>query len=88
MDQILCVLTKLSTNANNLRTNEVKGFCTEEPKIGEQFLMTADSLTPEANIRVVITSPIQKLAKKETVNSKVIYEIETLNSSYRVELYP
>lgn len=84
--KIPCTLIKVSQNVNNLRTKEVKGYCTEVPEEGKSFGMVAPALTPGSILRAVITSPVQKLTKTETEDKKIIYTLETMNSTYTVEV--
>ncbi len=68
-------LTKLSTNPNKLRTNEVIGNTCAMPRIGDRFIMYAEGL--EEGIRCVDTSPVTEI-------QGLIFKTE--NSTYKLEL--
>lgn len=80
--RINCTLTKVSTNINDLRTNEVTGYCLELPEENERFNMYGSPLDPNANVRVISTSPVQKLSVDNNN-----YTLETMNSVYKVNIY-
>lgn len=84
----LCILKKLSTNPNELRTNTVDGYFLHAPKVGEQFTMFADPLeNPTANFRIVQTSLIREIEWIEVGaqrNSACLFK--TLNSEYRLDI--
>lgn len=75
-------LTKLSTNENKLRTNEVLGEGMGEPTVGRSFTFVGEALDKSVgDTRFVTTSIVTEILKNE--NGAV--EFKTLNSTYRVE---
>ncbi len=68
-------LTKLSSNANNLRTNEVIGTCTKMPEIDEPFVMYGEGI--EFGVRMVSTSLVKEI-------NGIVFK--TLNSEYKLEV--
>jgi hypothetical protein len=79
------ILTKISENKNDLRTNEVIGFAPFPPAIDRPFIVWAESLEnnhPEAT-REVITSVVQEVLYNEEHQT---YTIKTLNSTYTVKI--
>jgi hypothetical protein len=77
-------LTKIESNHNNLRTNEVVGVTNKLPEVGMRFQMLAAPLQT-GHVRYVDTSPIQNIFKVDdntqtlhTMNS--IYEFEVISS--------
>ena len=81
MEMIPCKLTKLSTNENELRTNEVEGAFMNPPVEGRSFVMFADPIEKGAFARMIATSRVTRMdvAVKE-------YVLHTENSMYRIEL--
>lgn len=70
-------LTKISDNQNNLRTNEVIGYCDELPVIGKSFIMFGEGI--EFGTRMVSTSVVKEYNQETNV-------FKTLNSQYKLEL--
>jgi len=70
-------LTKISTNVNKLRTNEISGCCHELPRVGFSFHMYSEGI--EFGTRCVSTSTIKEI-NEETKTFK------TLNSEYKIEV--
>lgn len=51
----------LKSLQNSLRTATVEGVCVDVIKVGKTFKMQAPSLSPEASIRLIETTPIQTI---------------------------
>lgn len=77
------ILTKIESNHNNLRTNEVDGLTLEIPEKDKSFHMTSTPLTEGASIRSITTTPVKEV-DKITEN---LYTFKTLNSTYSLEIY-
>ena len=79
--QLQVRLTKLSDNANGLRTATVVGFLLQPPVIGESLTIIAESLDDcDADYRQITTSTILSIDKQESTLTVV-----TRNSTYRLE---
>jgi hypothetical protein len=74
-------LTKVESNHNNLRTNEIEGITQELPSVGKSFQLVGESLTQGMNARIVYTTEIQFV---ENMGNE--YMFKTLNSTYKVEV--
>lgn len=74
-------LTKIESTHTKLRTNEVEGFTIELPEVGKSFGMVSESLSDKMEGRLVTTSLIQELDKKDSV-----YTFKTKNSIYRLDV--
>lgn len=74
-------LIKVS-GAKQLRTNEVIGESVGLPVKGLPFVMTSESLTPGATMRLVTTTEVTELTRL----SEKSFEFNTRNSIYRVEV--
>jgi hypothetical protein len=68
-------LTKIESTHNNVRTTEVVGELAFWPEVGDRIALLGDPLSPLADARVVITSPVQR------IEGDLFY---TLNSIYRL----
>ena len=81
MKMTACKLTKLSSNENDLRTNEVVGEFMNPPVEGRSFIMFAESIHPDGFARMIGTSRVMHITKGcgECV-------IQTENSEYKLEL--
>lgn len=79
-------LTRISSNHNRLRTNEVVGWGEKIPEVGEPFTMTAPPLDPEAGFRYVTTSPVKSVAPIKNDDAVVGYLFNTENSTYQVDI--
>lgn len=73
-----CKLTRLNSVNNNLRTNEIVGFCVDLPVVGSSFFMYSEGLET-AGVRVVQTSVIKEMTTSG---------FKTENSEYQLELLP
>lgn len=71
-------LTKLKSNHNNLRTNEVDGYCHRLPILNQGFTMFAESLTG-AGVRTIQTTKVLEL---DTLGNVITFR--TRNSTYKV----
>lgn len=67
-------LTKVSSNTNALRTNEIIGTCAALPEVGFHFVMYSDGI--EFGTRIVQTSLVQE------INGDLF---KTENSEYKLE---
>lgn len=73
-------LTRIKSNHNNLRTDEVIGIAIYGlPEVGASFALAAESLDPTKDIRGVFTTPVTELNGNtfKTANSE--YKFEVLN---------
>lgn len=76
-----CKLTKLVSLHQNLRSDEIVGGCLEVPRKGKMFTLFAKPLVRQADLRVITTTEVTKIARKGKV-----YEFQTVNSIYKLEL--
>ena len=76
-------LTRLTSNHNILRTDDITGSFMYMPAQGDQFTIVGTSLTATSNHRIVTTSPIQLVIRI----SETELEFRTLNSHYKLEVY-
>lgn len=74
-------LTKI-IGGKNLRTNEVIGSTRALPKKDRNFSMISESLIPELDYRLVVTSRIVSL---EQIENNYVFITET-GSKYQVEI--
>lgn len=74
-------LTKIESNHNNLRTNEIEGVSLDLPEVGKSFYLVGESLTEGMDARVVTTTEIKSLEKTDNE-----YTFKTLNSTYKLEV--
>lgn len=80
-------LTKIQSEHNNVRTNEVVGVTSSLPKIGDRFQMLSEAIDKSqgANVRYIETSPVESL-KSSCENTIIMkthystYELEVLDS--------
>lgn len=75
-------LTKMSNNANALRSNVVEGDLVHGPYIEQSLVIVGKSLTPGMTARQISTSMLQEIK----VLAPKIYELKTLNSTYKLEI--
>jgi hypothetical protein len=75
-------LSKIESNHNNLRTNDMAGEFSRLPALKERFVIYGESLTPGMNFREINTSPVQEVIKI----SETEYEFKTRNSHYKIVL--
>jgi len=75
------ILTKLSTNHNNLRTKVIVGIASELPEIGSTFRMTAKPLNPDTDIRLIETSLVTNIENEDNT-----YVFNTENSQYLLKV--
>lgn len=77
-------MTKIQSDHNNVRTNEVVGITSSLPKIGERFQILSEALDKSngANARYVETSPIESL--KSSCENTII--MKTHYSTYELEI--
>lgn len=75
------IMTKLSSNQNSLRSNEVIGEPVSYPPTkGQSFVVIGDPLEIKEGHRIVQTSVVEKVER-----NVVGYIINTLNSRYLIE---
>jgi hypothetical protein len=75
------VILKKVSGGNNVRTDVVIGSCVDYPKIGEEFLMLAESLDRTKDLRIVRTTSVKSITEQD----KSLL-IETQNSTYKLEI--
>lgn len=77
-------LTKIQSDHNNIRSNEIIGVTSFLPKMGERFLMLSEALDKSqgANARYIETSPITNIFKV----SDNIMTLHTTYSIYELEI--
>lgn len=75
-------LTKVKSDHNNLRTDEVVGECDSLPEVGTGFSMYGEPLDSKLNVRLIRTSEITQC----TLTSPISYLFHTLNSVYRLDI--
>lgn len=68
---------------DGLRTTMAEGNCLSEPEIGKSFGMVGKSLSPDANLRVITTSPVAEIEKPS--ENEYIITTET-GSKYKITL--
>lgn len=83
--QILGTIERVEalTETGGMRTKAVEGFFRSQPFVGQPFYFFAEPLDPNADIRVIETSPV--VEKSDISNG---YEFKTANSLYRVVISP
>lgn len=79
MNTYRVILTKLNSSHNNLRTDVIEGYTVTLPAEGVEFIMWSEGL--EFGTRYVRTTAIQTVERIDR-----IYEFNTLNSKYRLEI--
>lgn len=77
------ILTRLSSQHRNLRTDEVRGRAEELPRKGERFVLVGPPLTEGAPFRAVTTSEIQEVRHHSEEGS---LEFWTENSHYGLQI--
>lgn len=75
-------LTKISDNKNNLRTNEIIGYCLSLPTVGKSFTIFGEGI--EFGTRMITTSLVVEMSEQDSDEKIIIFR--TQNSLYRVEL--
>lgn len=68
----------------NLRTDSVTGYYIMPPAEGQSFMLFAESLSPEGNLRIIQTSPVQSLT--EIAGGEWL--LTTENSTYGLTVHP
>ena len=74
-------LTKIESNHDHLRTNEVEGVTNILPEVGKNFTLIGEPLTDGANVRIINTTEIKSVDKEENT---IIFK--TLNSTYQLDI--
>jgi len=75
-------LKKINSNHNNLRTDTVEGHIDFLPEVNLPFMIKAEPIDPNADIRLVWTTPVKSV---QYIDSNTIV-FETKNSTYEIEL--
>jgi predicted secreted acid phosphatase len=75
------ILKKVNSKHNQIRTDEVTGECQFLPEVGKTFVMFAEPLNLEANMRVIQTSKIEQV-----IGSDTIMTFNTQYSSYELNV--
>ncbi len=79
-----CKLTRIISVHENLRTDEVVGFCDREPMVGQEFHMVSTKpLDPTMHVRLVSTT--QVLERNPLRNGHIVIDFKTINSDYKWE---
>lgn len=73
-----CKLTRIKSNHNHVRTDEIIGQCEDKPVVGQIFVMTGPPLDPTKDIRAIWTTPVLEVI--EISDTKM--EFKTMNSHY------
>jgi len=76
-------ITKIESNHQNLRTNDMEGKTPVIPEVGEIFMIFGESLTPGNNMRAIHTTEVQE--SKYDSETKT-FTFKTRNSLYTVEI--
>ena len=76
------VLTKVESNHNNLRTNEIEGHTLYLPDVGQGFNLVGESLTPGLSHRMINTTEVKSV---ESIGQDE-YLFKTLNSTYKLKV--
>lgn len=76
-------LTRLSSSHQNLRTPEIIGEIARLPQVGEPLLLVGAPLDPEANVRLIETTPITEIRLHTEEGS---LEFWTCNSHYGLQI--
>lgn len=79
-------LKKRSSSHQNLRDDEIRGVTDSLPEVGEGFKLVADSRTPGAAFRMILTSPVERAAYINEDDSVVGVYFTTRNSFYELEI--
>lgn len=75
-------LTKIHSNHQNLRTDEIEGTTEALPVVSKSFTMIGEALTPGASFRQIITTPVMSIEVLDEGSSMVF---STMNSQYGLE---
>lgn len=79
-------LTKLASTHSNLRSDTADGVSpTWPPEVGKQFILFGDGYDDKSMVRVIETSIILRVKPAMTGPDCKTYEIETMNSTYKLE---
>jgi hypothetical protein len=77
-------LKKIVSTHNNLRTTEMEGEFHKPPIIGQDFVIFGKALDPDADVRMIRTTPVKAL--KDIADYRMVFF--TQNSEYELEIYP
>ncbi len=77
-------LIKVTSNHNNLRTVQIVGLTHELPEVGQPFTLLGDPLTESAHVRIIHTTPVEKVDVIHSSENKGRAVFETANSVYKV----
>lgn len=66
-----------------MRTNSAEGYWLRPPEVGKSFVITAESLTPGATMRVIQTSEIVEIEEPE--ENQYLLTTKT-GSKYKIEV--
>lgn len=78
---IKATLRKISSNHENVRTNEIIGEAPMMPMVGFCFTFIAEPLDADFSVRYLKTTEIKEVRQ---LNRKTV-EFETQNSTYQLE---
>lgn len=70
-------LKKISSTHQRLRTNVIDGWFLDTPKVGHSFVMFADPIDPETDLRVVETTPVREVRADSFDTENSTYELVT-----------
>lgn len=81
------ILSKVETNHNRVRTDEVSGEFYSTPEVGKNFIIFGEALCPvvksAGGFRQVHTSTVQKVDFNAELNEFIF---RTLNSTYKLRI--
>lgn len=78
-----CILSRIESVHENLRTNEVQGLTDTLPEIGKPFKLVGESLTPGRTGRLIYTTPVKEVRLHPEEGS---LEFWTENSHYGLQV--
>ena len=76
------ILTKMESNHNNLRTNEIEGDALFLPDVGKNFSVVGASLTPGLSHRLIQTTEVKSV--ESTGENEFLFK--TQNSTYKLQV--
>lgn len=81
------ILEKISKNKNAIRTEgPIDGFYDDPPTVGKSFEFYSRPLDPKMNIRVITTSPVERITVVAGVEELGILVFQTENSEYMLRI--
>jgi hypothetical protein len=80
---VFAILEKVKSTHTRLRDDRIDGITPCVPRVGEVFYMGQSPKDPDADMRIVRTSPVKSVTSRNKGAGKV-YDFETENSTYRL----